>query len=524
MRKFNKKAKISINLFAITVIAILGIFSGVVYLATSGEVVAHSFNAGTLFYDEDHKPFMTGESSELSKAWNGEYQLVDEQGKKYNLGKNTITYDGQEIKIFGGGYGLDEDSNAISINDGYTISDLIKSSFYKLDDRLYLMVSEIIYDQDEMFETKGFVFVSMDTAGNAEITNTAINVKTIKPTKLIGDDMVFDIANELLDFNGSDIELAKIIGTTNTFDELLYKDVYEDDTPEEFVLDITGGSGGSGGTAGDGGTGGYGGTGGSGGLGGVGGSGGSGGDGGIGVDPSSGVLEALKSIMLRGATKTSTSITSNFYTSDPFGQLGIIYVALIAGSDDTADIKDNENKQIQFLSAYDSSYTFYNLIPGTQYQVVLGHITKDDSGEMAYFVDDVIKTNTDNADNQISVVQQNAENIVISAKLDSYYKNAVGEIVVVGSGTSSVSAQFNASTITSADGQQITINYSSEGTDGILTAEYLDIKIVIGNNEIISTKIKNAHVPQVETPTVPTVSETTVDVEVEVIEEQSQEN
>lgn len=475
------------------VLIILGAFSSVVFFVANAEAETFNFEPETIFYGEDNLPLKVDSASVLEKSWNGTYQLVDNEGTEYNLGEHTISYFNNEIKFFGGGYGIDEDSNALTLKDGYTCSDLKASSFYKLDDRLYLMVGEQIYDGDELILTEDFLMVAMDTAGNAEITNASINVKTVKPTTLYTEELIFNIANETLQYNGKNVELASIIGSTNTYDELLYKDVYEDDTAEEIALDIsggTGGIGGEGGFGGTGGTGGFGGTGGSGGIGGIGGTGGDGGSGGTGASSS---LESLKAIMLRAVTKTSTSLTSTFYTSDPYGQFGMIYLALISGDEDVNNIQNIEEKQLQYLSAYDTNYTFRNLVPGKQYQIVIGHILKDENGNLAYNVNDVIKTSTSEPTNSMSVTKQSVDSMDIWVQLDAYYKNTSGEIRIVAEDGRYVNGVYDKDVITSEGGEKISIAYSSEGKDGILSSPTLLIRVMVGDTEVLSTKIDNAH-------------------------------
>lgn len=483
MRKFNKKAKILINLFAGCTMLLIAVFGTVIYSVSSQPKVEYVYEAKTLFYDENKNPLILDTQSTLSKKQSGDYIVEDEKGNVYRLGDHTITYSKKELRIFGGGYHIDEKNNAIKLKDGYECEKNKATSFYKLADRQYLIVSNTISDEVNTIQMNEFAYLVLDTVGNAIITNDKVHIKTVKPTVLIADGIKMDIANELLNYNGNDVILKNIIGSTNTFEKSTYKDVQEEDQKDVIEMDISGGTGGSGGTAGSGGSGGYGGYGGTGGTGGFGGSGGTGGTGG---DGSAGEeIDTIKSIRLNSVAKTSTTLDVSYFVSDPYGQYGMIYLALFEGD---ANVNDTNNKiKMQTVAMYDTSFTFTELAPGHQYQVVIGHILDKGSGNQ-YYIDDVIKTQTSAPTNKLNVLRQSETGIYVQAILDKYYSGTTAQIIVRGNEGGEIIKEMESSSLISETGQTYYFAYSEDSaTDSLLKSTELTITIKIKDGTIVST-------------------------------------
>lgn len=431
MRKLNKKAKFSINFFGIAIALLIGCLAYFGYTIMNEESFTVNFNGSGLFYDENYDRVLTKGSSVVKKKWNGDYILTANGNKEYNLGSHTISYVGSKIRVFGSGYRITENSDAVKLIDGYEIESMSETSFYKLAKDIYLLVSPTIQDSNNEFQTENFLYIILDKAGNAILSNDNINLKTVKPTTVNCDNLSFNIAEEKLTFNGKEIDTKTVIGSSNKFNADKYQDIQTEDKDKNTVdIDVAGGSGGSGGVGGVGGyggTGGTGGTGGSGGAGGLGGVGGSGGSGGIGGSGGKGgsaangsAVDAIKMIMLRSVSKASTSLKVTYYASDPYGQYGLIYLDLFEGD---MDENDHANAlQTQSISTYDSAYTFSNLEPGKQYKVVIGHCTTN-TGSNVYHVDDVVKTATSDPQNSLSVVTQTQNSIVINSKVDGFYSS-----------------------------------------------------------------------------------------------------
>lgn len=455
MRKLNRRAKISMNVFALTVLAVCGVFAYIMMSAIQAAPKSYELPAGALIFNKNDRPFTAKSAVKISKNWNDEFTAKDEEGNHYELGKHTLASTGSSVWVYGGGYALKDDKSALRMEEAVNITDMKEESFYKLSDRKYLIIAESISDTDKSFTAKGFLYVLLDKSGNAVLVNDKVNIKTTKPTSVDAKKIKLDIANEVLTYGNERIELKNVIGSTNSFDPLTYKTPEEEQQPKEVKVDVKGGSGGqggSGGTSKNGGTGGQGGSGGdgsqggsggSGGRGGLGGNGGSGAEGGSGGSGGSGgqggsggkggsggngsiseEIDTVKAIMLRGIEKTATTLQVSYYASDPFGQYGIISLELFDGD---ADINIGKALKTQNLNLYESSYIFTGLEPGKQYQAVISHIISDGDGDTRY-VDDVIKTKTSEPQNDLQIVRQSEEGVYVSAKLDSYYAGKSAQI------------------------------------------------------------------------------------------------
>ncbi|MDO5812767.1 MAG: hypothetical protein Q4Q31_06705 [Bacillota bacterium] len=410
MRKLNKKAKFSINFFGIAIALLIGCLAYFGYTIMNEESFTVNFNGSGLFYDEDYDRVLTKGSSVVKKKWNGDYILTANGDKEYNLGPNTISYVDSRLRVFGSGYRITENSDAVKLIDGYEVESMSETSFYKLAKDIYLLVSPTIQDSNNEFQTENFLYIVLDKAGNAILSNDKINLKTVKPTTVNCDNLSFNIAEEKLTFNGKEIDTKTVIGSSNQFDADKYQDIQTENKDNNTVdIDVAGGSGGSGGAGG------------LGGIGGSGGSGGTGGSGGKGGSAANGsAVDAIKMIMLRGVSKSSTSLKVTYYASDPYGQYGLIYLDLFEG--DADENNHSAALQTQSISTYDSAYTFTNLEPGKQYKVVIGHCTTS-TGSSVYHVDDVVKTATSDPQNTLAVMTQTQNSIVINSKVDGYYSS-----------------------------------------------------------------------------------------------------
>ena len=59
--------------------------------------------------------------------------------------------------------------------------------------------------------------VELDKQGNAKLSNNKLQLKTISETTLVTSKYTFDIANEKLNYGKYDIDLKKIIGSSNQY-------------------------------------------------------------------------------------------------------------------------------------------------------------------------------------------------------------------------------------------------------------------------------------------------------------------
>ena len=282
MRKYNNKTKrtmiIILVLFAIIVI----IFS--LFLKKSIEIdrTAYEILPGSILFDNEQNMITTNEEGIMRIKWGGDYYLKYKD-TDYDLGTHSVIYHSNngDITLYGKYYEVKSDGDVEVIKGENKLKSSVNSKFYKLADRKYLIVDRTIETKDSSFVTSNYLIVNLDKLGHATLLNDKTSYKTITPTVLRTSSYIFDIANEKLNFGGEDIDLKKIIGSTNEYDEDTYDLNASKDEEDDGENTGTGtgegtgtgdGSGGSGDGSGAGGAG-------SGGSGGAGGAGGSGGDG-----------------------------------------------------------------------------------------------------------------------------------------------------------------------------------------------------------------------------------------------------
>lgn len=402
VRKFKKATWIVFSMLAAVIAAAFVVMGATAVRTASAKEPAVELAAGTVIYDSTCTPIQLTETTLVSRE-NGVY-FLKQSDADIPLGAHTLAYDGSGVRVFGGGYRIDADGSICSVTDQDSFSELGTGAIFKLADRRYAIAASAIADADHVFSADGYLFILMDVVGNARLYSNNMSLKTTQPTTVEGGSITFDIANELMTAGKLTIDLGKLIGTTNTYDSGVYKTIDHPQTPDSIDLTIKGGAGGNGG---------------SGGAGGAGGTGGTGGSGGIGEDQNPVQIVMLKAVR----SESSTSLTADYYFVDPFGSLGMVYLELheVEKIPDGYTIRklyentedevcktywENEEYSRVSVSAYDSSYTFTGLKPGTNYYVVLGHVAANAvTDELEQTLDDYFKVST----------KQMADSLVISA-------------------------------------------------------------------------------------------------------------
>jgi len=383
-RKYDIKNKKSFVVIIILAIAVICIFSLFIYKFRRASKIEYSIETGSIIQDALKNYINIEEDALLKIRWNGYYYLVY-QDNKINLGKNVVVYNTVTggMKLYGSFYEIQEDGKIVN-NKGETIlSNTTDTKFYKLGDREYLLIDRVITSDDRSIEANNYLLVELDKLGNAKLSNYKLDLKTITPTTLVTSKYTFDIANEILNFGKYDIDLKKIIGTTNQY------------KPEE---DGSGGGGGSGtgdGTgSGDGtgtGTGTGSGSGSGDGTGTGSGSGtgsGTGGDGTLGGGTGAGDIinnNESGNVTDIGELKDKTKMTSiirvlegltqidiDYVIYDPYNEYKSVYVEVV---------KDGEI-EVVYLSKTDTHLVINNLLPNTEYKLKFVYTTASDDGEL----------------------------------------------------------------------------------------------------------------------------------------------
>jgi len=303
-RSFGKLSKIAFAVFGLVVATSIGGLTYMVKGTMDIKVQPISVPQGSYIFDDDDDILLMELDSTIEKKWDGNFYLSQADTKAVELGENPIVFepDTEKLTFLGKSYQIFGDGEVLSHGTGYEVPDLDDGAVYKLADRLYVMTGSDIISSDGAYRSSGFLRIALDRNGNALFQSTTLNSKTVNPVVLKVADLYLDISSELLYSDGIEVNMRKVLGSTNEYDgvPVIYDEIGitrpESSTANTPVPDIEyyyitagiggtggeGGNGGKGGNGGIGGTGGYGGYGGNGGSGGIGGTGGTGGTGGIG--------------------------------------------------------------------------------------------------------------------------------------------------------------------------------------------------------------------------------------------------
>ena len=429
MRKIGDKAKWTFGIFGFLALSMAG---GIAY-ASMREVQAqpetYTVGEGTVVYDKDNIPVELGSAAAIQKKWTGDYWMSAGDGSGSSLGEHTISYDGNSVTIYGGGYQIETGGTLTRLDEVTNLAERNETGLYKLADRKYLIVAPEIREKNDTFQTEPYLYLVIDTIGNAQILSPEVNLRCTAPTVLETDEFTFDIANETLTAGEESLDLTLVMGTTNTFNSAEYKTADTPKNPEVIDLTIRGGNGGMGGMGGIGGRGGNGGAGGIGGIGGAGGIGGTGGIGGQGGQGGKGgqggdggnaglgeTTDTVKSIRLTGAAASTTSIDVTYSILDPYGQYGIIQLTLHE-LDKDGNVVGQPHKSVS-LDLFDNGYTFRNLKPNTRYRVELKTIYTDEDEELIEEVADVMNITTRLVNTKLGIKKVNTTALIATVKVD----------------------------------------------------------------------------------------------------------
>ncbi len=230
-RKYDIRNKRTFIIILILSIIIIGIFSLFIYKYKHAGKVEYKVSTGSIVQDNSKNYVEIAEDAILKVKWSGNYYLIY-QDRKINLGKKVIVYDtiSNGIKLYGKLYEITESGKIVEHTGETSIRNNSDAKFYKLDDREYLLVDRQIVSEDKSIDASNYLLVELDKMGNAKLSNNKLNLKTIKPTTLITSKYTFDIANEELKFDTLDVDLKKIIGSTNQYKKEEKKEEKEDES------------------------------------------------------------------------------------------------------------------------------------------------------------------------------------------------------------------------------------------------------------------------------------------------------
>lgn len=484
MRKYNNKMKKTMIIIGILFVVIVIIFSLFLKKAIDIDKTFYEIDSGAILFDNEQNKIVTSNSGIIKVRWGGDYYLTYNDDY-YKLGSHSVIYDASsgDINLYGKYYEVLKNGEVEVIEGENIIKSSVNSKFYKLADRKYLIIDRVIESSDSSFVTSNYLMIHLDKLGNATLLNDKTSYKTIQPTILKTSSFAFDIANEKINFGDDNIDLKKIIGSTNEYDPDKYDLNAGNEEDSEGTGDGTGtgtgtgsgsgsgsgtgsgdgsgGSGGAGGAGGDGtGEGGAGGgasgSGGSGGAGGSGGSGGSGGDGtgedgiggggsgsgGLGTNSNGttsgnesnlpnnnrpGVSDGTIQEIINAARNTSvirvtggiSTIEVDYVVYDPLNEYMSVYV----------EIENSTNSQINtvYLSKTDTNIVFRDLSPNVFYNLKFKYTYYDENGYLKEYTFDEVGLFTE--------VPKMVMNVTKIANNKLYYKVILDNSYTITGGT-----------------------------------------------------------------------------------------
>lgn len=218
-------------LFAIIIITIIILLITSLRLALKHETEQYKIESNITLYDSDYVPIKTEEEATINKKWDGNYYLTLNNSKStYKLNKKVVSFNEAKSKVtlYGEVFKVLFDGQVEKYVKDTEIKNNSGDQFYKIADRQYLLISDSIRNESGSISTSKYLYVIIDKSGNTLILNNQIYAKTINPIVLTTSSYKFDIANEKLIVGSNEIDLKKIIGSSNE-----YKEKEPEEEPEE---------------------------------------------------------------------------------------------------------------------------------------------------------------------------------------------------------------------------------------------------------------------------------------------------
>lgn len=404
MRKLTAGNKTNFTIFAIIIILIIALLIFCLSRVLNTDKQIYQIDSGTFFYDKDNNPIKLEDEASLQAKWDGNYYLQDASKQKYNMGGQVVAYKTTtaQTTIYGKAYKIQTDGNVEKVSGETKISNYREDNFYKLEDRKYLITSSRIYNETETLNTKNYLIVIIDKAGNAYLLNNEIDSKIISPIKIKTDTFVFDVANEKLTCEDKDIDLKRVLGSTNMYEEKknnVIEEVKTADNTSNTIINtnppiynnsstinnnninstnnstttiISGGTNTS-------------------------------------TDDKN-KTELAKSVSLRSITPTSSTLTVQYNIQDPEDKYQTVYLTI------DGDVGRNIS-----LDKSANQYIITGLSPNTEYSVKLNSRELDENGEAVETIEDLVNVRTTDIQAYIAITKVTLNQIYFNLKLDTNY-------------------------------------------------------------------------------------------------------
>ena len=421
MRALTAGNKKRFAIFAIIIIIIIILLITCLRLALNHEVEEYQIESNVTLYDSEYEPLQPEEPGIITKKWDGNYYLtLDNTNETYKLNSEVVSFNenNSQVTLYGNVFKVLLDGQVEKYSKDTTIKNTSEDAFYKIADREYLMISNSIKNESGSISTSKYLYIIIDKSGNTLLLNNQIYARTINPIVLSTNSYKFDIANEKLIVGNDEIDLKKIIGSSNEYVE---KDEEKDIDWQNLIPDNQGTSSSNNGSEGtqnsDGTTNNQGGvqTGTGTNAGTSNGESGSstGGDTIINNNTDTNKTPLSKSVSLRGAIATSSYIDIEYAVSDPENRYQTVYAFIEAvGYENTIALDKNT-----------TTYRLTDLEPNTEYKITLGYKEITEDNEVVDNIEDVLSVRTTkiNASLDVTRVSTGSKKVYFNLKLDQNY-------------------------------------------------------------------------------------------------------
>ncbi|MCI8444616.1 MAG: hypothetical protein HFJ37_05670 [Clostridia bacterium] len=221
MRTLSAGNKKVFTIFAAIIVLIIGVLVVALSCVLTIDKEDYTIQANSIVFDKENNAMEVKENGTIYQKWDQNYYL--KMGKEeYALGKQAIVYlpNRNKVYVYGNTFEVQPKGEITKITKETEIGDLKRDRFFKLEDRKYLVVGAEIKNQTESIRTKNYLMIQLDKSGNTLLSNQEVNMKTIKPMIITTSTYQFDVANEKLYFGEEEIDLKKIIGSSNEYKEV----------------------------------------------------------------------------------------------------------------------------------------------------------------------------------------------------------------------------------------------------------------------------------------------------------------
>lgn len=466
MRSLAAGNKKRFAIFAIIIIIIIILLITCLRLALNHEVEEYRIESNVTLYDSEYEPLQPEEAGTITKKWDGNYYLtLDNTNETYKLNPEVVSYNGNnsQVTLYGDVFKVLLDGQVEKYSKDTTIRNTSEDAFYKIADRQYLMISNSIKNEFGSISTSKYLYIIIDKSGNTLLLNNEIYARTINPIVLSTSSYRFDIANEKLIVGNDEIDLKKIIGSSNEYVE---KDEEKDIDWQNLIPDNQGTSSSNNGSDNsqnsDGTTNNQGGvqtgTGTNAGTSNGGSGSSAGGDTIINNSNSSTNQTPLsKSVSLRGAIATSSYIDIEYAVQDPQNRYQTVYAFVEAvGYENTIALDKNA-----------TTYRLTDLEPNTEYKITLGYKEITEDNEVVDNIEDVLSVRTTkiNASIDITRVGTGSKKVYFNLKLDQNYAFDYAKIALYVDGVKESDMDVNLTQAVKTDGWSNVLTYENYGSE-----------------------------------------------------------